>query len=63
MYIIFSIMFFVAGIMLIDNFNKAVIMFGLAGLFGLADAIYSIGRKIEEFKDQQRMIEQQNKQK
>lgn len=63
MYIIFSIMFFVAGIILIDDFNKAVIMFGLAGLFELVDAIYSIGRKIEQFIDQQRMIEQQNKQK
>lgn len=56
-------MFFVAGIILIDDFNKAVIMFGLAGLFGLVDAIYSIGRKIEIFTDQQRIIEQQNKQK
>lgn len=63
MYIIFSIMFFVAGLILIDDFNKAIIMFGLAGLFGLVDAIYSIGRKIEIFTDQQRMIEQQNKQK
>lgn len=63
MYIIFSIIFFVAAMAVYGDFNQMMILFALSGLFGLVDAIYSIGRKIEAFKDQQRMIEQQNKQK